>query len=73
MIQEFFSACRKRPAAFSASFLQSAARTPCAPLAHNSYTRSLRSILCQVHALTQNVLDFIFRLREKFCEAFSTV
>ena len=34
---------------------------------------SLRSIFRQVHALTENVLDFVFRLRGKFCEAFSTV
>ncbi len=33
---------------FSASFLQSAARTPCAPMAHNSHTNGLRSIFCQV-------------------------
>ena len=25
----------------------------------------------QVHALTKNVSDLVFRLREKFCEAFS--
>ena len=66
-------ACRKTPSGFSAKLLQSAARTPCAPLAHNSHTCSPRCILCQVHALTQNDLDFVFRLRGKFCEAFLTV
>ena len=33
---------------FSAKLLQSAARTPCAPMAHNSHTCGLRSIFCQV-------------------------
>ena len=47
---------------FSASFLQSAARTPCAPMAHNSHTNGLRSIFCQVHALAENDLIFFCRL-----------
>ena len=32
---------------FPPDFLQSAARTPCAPMAHNSHTDGLRSIFCQ--------------------------
>ena len=43
------------------------------PMANKFHTCSLRCILCQVHALTQNVLDSIFCLRRKLCEAFDTV
>ena len=39
---------------FSDKFLQSAARTPCSPMANNSHTCSLRCIFCQVHAPTEN-------------------
>ena len=46
---------------------------PLLPLANKFHTCSLISILRQVHALTQNVFDFVFCLRKKFCEAFSTV
>jgi len=53
-------ACRKTPSGFSARFLQSAARIICPHSADEFYTCSLRSILCQVHAPTQNDLDFIF-------------
>ena len=37
---------------FSASFLQSAARTPCAPMAHNSYSSALRAAFggCALHS-----------------------
>ena len=58
---------------FPTDFLQSAARIICLPMADKFHTCSLRSIFRQVHALTENVLDFVFRLRGKFCEAFSTV
>ena len=40
--------------------------------ANRFHTCSLRCILRQVRALTQNVYDFVFCLRKKFCEAFST-
>ena len=50
---------------FSASFLQSAARTPCAPMAHNSHTNGLRSIFCQVHALAENDLIFFADYRRQ--------
>ena len=50
---------------FSASFLQSAARTPCAPMAHNSHTCDLRYILCQVHALAENDLIFFAYYRRQ--------
>ena len=55
------------------------------PLAHNSHTCSLRSVFVHVQevncpggareatlgcAAAENDLDFVFRLREKFCEAF---
>ncbi len=33
---------------FSAKLLQSAARTPCAPMAHKAHTNGLRCIFCQV-------------------------
>ena len=67
-----FLACRKRPSAFSASFLQSAARTPCAPLAHNSHTCSLKCVFVHVHAAAKNDLDFIRCLCSELCEAFLT-
>ena len=44
----------------SAKSLQSAARIICLPEADKFHTCSLRSILRQVHALTQNVCNFIF-------------
>ena len=66
-------ACRKSPSAFSASSLQSAARIICLPKADKFHTCGLRSIFCQVHALTENVSDFIFCFRRKLCEAFLTV
>ena len=66
-------ACRKTPSGFSASFLQSAARTPCAPLAHNSHTCSLRSVFVHVHAAAENISDFIRRICGELCEAFLTV
>ena len=58
---------------FPPVFLQSAARIICMPLAYKFHTCSLRSIFRQVHALTENILNFVFRWRGKFCEAFSTV
>ena len=64
------SVCRKRPAAFCASFLQSAARIICPPLAAKFHTCSLSSIFCQVHALTENDCYFICRCCGKRCEAF---
>ena len=67
------SVCRKRPTAFSASFLQSAARTPCALMAHNSHTCSLRSIFCQVHAPSENDFDFYFLLTQKTLRGFFCV
>ena len=33
---------------FSAKLLQSAARTPCTPMAHKAHTNGLRCIFCQV-------------------------
>ena len=66
-------ACRETPSGFSASFLQSAARIICSPVANKFHTCSLRSIFCQVHAPAENVLDLIFCLRRKLCEAFLTV
>ena len=62
----------KTPSGFSANFLQSAARTPCAPMAHNSHTCSLRSIFRQAHVLTENDSDFIRRCCGELCEAFLT-
>ena len=41
--------------------------------AHNSYTCSLIGIFCQVHALTENVFEFLCRESGKLCEAFYTV
>ena len=67
------SGCRKSPPGLSDRNLQSAARTPCAPTAHNSHTCSLRCIFCQVHALTENDSEFIRCSRSELCEAFSTV
>ena len=53
--------------------LQSAARRIGSPLANQFHTCSLICILCQVHAPAQNNSDFVFRLCEKFCEAFYTI
>ena len=53
--------------------LQSAARIICSHNANKFHTCSLRCILRQVHALTQNILNAIFCLRRKLCEAFLTV
>ena len=66
-------ACRKMPAGFSASFLQSAARIISSSMTKKFHTFSLISILRQVHAPAQNILNFVFRLCGKFCEAFGTV
>jgi len=63
----------KKPYGLFRQFLQSAARIICTPLAYKFHTCSLRSILHQVHALTQNVFNSIFCLRRKLCEAFLTV
>ena len=57
--------CRKIPSGFSDRFSQSAARTPCAPQAHNSHTCSLSCIFCQIHAPAENDFDFICRIRGK--------
>ena len=38
-------------------------------MAHNSHTCDLRCILCQVHALTQNIFYFICHCHGKLCEA----
>ena len=54
-------------------FLQSAARIIGSPMANKFHTCSRIGILHQVHAPVQKDSDFVFRLREKFCEAFSTV
>ena len=61
---------RKSPLGLSDGNLQSAARRISSPRENKFHTCSLKSILRQVHALTQNVFDFVFRLREKFCDAF---
>ena len=70
---EVDSGRRKSPLGLFDGFLLSAARTPCAPLAHNSHTCSLISIFRQVHALAETVFHFVFHRRGKFCEAFSTL
>ena len=67
------AACRKSPFGAFRQILQSAARIICSLIANKFYTCSLKSIFRQVHALTENVFYLVFRLREKFCEAFSTV
>ena len=54
-------------------FLQSAARIIYLPEADKFHTSSLRCILRQVHALVQNVSEFIFCFRRKLCEAFFAV
>jgi len=64
---------RKSPPGLFDGFLQSAACIICSLLANKFHACSLRSIFCQVHALTENASNLVFRLREKFCEAFSTV
>ncbi len=58
---------------FSAKFLQSAARTPCALMAHNSHTNGLRSIFCQVHALAENDLTLFADCRRQTLRGFLTV
>ena len=55
---------------FSDKFLQSAARTPCSPMANNSHTYSLRSIFCQVHAPTENDLILFVGLRRQTLRGF---
>ena len=52
--------CRKSPSGLSASFLQSAACIICLPSADKFHTCSLGSILSQVHALTQNIFNYVF-------------
>ncbi len=49
-----FELVEKSLTGFFDSVLQSAARTPCAPLAHNSHTCSLRSVFAHVHAAVEN-------------------
>ena len=63
----------KIPCGAFRQFLQSAARIICTPFAYKFHTCSLICILRQVHALTQNVVDSVFCLRRKLCEAFGTV
>ena len=53
----------EKPEGLFDSFLQSAARTPCAPLAHNSHTCSLRCVFVHVHAAAKNDSDFIYRYK----------
>ena len=60
----------KNPSGFSDKLLQSAARTPCAPEAHNSHTRSLSCIFCQVHAPAENDPTLFAASGSKLCEAF---
>ena len=55
----------KNPSGFSDKLLQSAARTPCAPEAHNSHTCSLSCIFCQVHAPAENDPHIICCLRQQ--------
>ena len=55
---------------FSDKFLQSAARTPCSPMANNSHTCSLRCIFCQVHAPTENDLILFVGLRRQTLRGF---
>ena len=55
---------------FSDKFLQSAARTPCSPMANNSHTCSLRCISCQVHAPTENDLILFVGLRRQTLRGF---
>ena len=55
---------------FSDKFLQSAARTPCSPMANNSHTCSLRCIFCQVHAPTENDLILFGGLRRQTLRGF---
>jgi len=61
--------CQKSPLGLFDSFLQSAARTPCAPTAHKAHTCSLRSIFAQVHAPVENGFHFIRRSSGELCEA----
>ena len=55
---------------FSDKFLQSAARTPCSPMANNSHTCSLRCIFCQVHAPTENDLTLFADFRRQTLRGF---
>ena len=57
----------------SASFLQSAVCIICLQEADKFHTCSLIGVFVHVHAAAENLLYFVFRLREKFCEAFLTV
>ena len=65
-----FLACRKSPPAFSARFLQSAARIICSHLANKFHTCSLSGVFVHVHAAAENALNFIRRFRGELCEAF---
>ena len=67
------SACRKSPSGLSAKFLQSAARTPCAPMAHNSHTCNLRCIFVHVHAAAKNDFNEFAAFAANSARPFSTV
>ena len=68
-----FLSVSKKPFGLFRQFSQSAARTHCAPVTHNSHTCSLRCILRQVHAPAQNDSNFIRCFRSELCETFLTV
>ena len=55
---------------FSDKLLQSAARTPCAPMAHKAHTCGLRSIFCQVHAPAENDLILFADYRRQTLRGF---
>ena len=78
----------KNPYGFFNNSLQPAARINCLLKADNFHTCSLSSIFCQVQkvncpvrarettlgcAPAENDFNFVFRLRGKFCEAFSEI
>ena len=69
MLQRPFQTVKNPPWGFLTVFLQSAARTPCAPMAHNYHTCSLKSIFAQVHAPGENGFHFIRRIGGELCEA----
>ena len=69
-IQGLFDFVENPLTGLSASFLQSAARIICTPLAHKFHTCSLSCILRQVHALTQNVFVLYFLLAQKTLRGF---
>ena len=65
-----FKIVGKPLAGFPDKLWQSAARIICPPSGDKFHTCSLRSVFCQVHALTENSLNFICRLRRQTLRGF---